>query len=392
MNTPSAACRAAIATTRPRTRRCIFVFFFATFLTAMLSCPGATAQGWQHIGSVQRVEKLLDGVELTAGAAKVRITAFRDGVLRVRVAPDGTFAKDSSWAVIETPEPPAVQVEDTASEVQVTAASVKAIVQKSSLVITFTDATGRILLADEPSLPMAWDAHRVRVWKSMPADEYYYGLGDKTGPMNRRNGSFNNWNTDEFGYTESSDPIYKTIPFFLGLRKGSAYGLFFDNTYRSSFDFGKESQQYFSFGAEGGELNYYFFAGPDPKKVVEQYTALTGRAPLPPLWTLGYQQCRFSYYPEARVREIAHLLRSKKIPADVIYLDIDYQQDYAPFTVNRQYFPHFEQMIAISALRESASSPSPICTSKKIPATVTSPMTPEWPTMSLSRIPMAPYS
>ena len=112
-------------------------------------------------------------------------------------------------------------------------------VAKSPLLITFSDASGNVLLADEPSLPMAWDGPRVQVWKKMPPDENYYGLGDKAGPMNRRNRAFTNWNTDEFGWQESSDPLYKTIPFFIGLRKGVAYGLFFDNTYRSVFDFGQ---------------------------------------------------------------------------------------------------------------------------------------------------------
>jgi alpha-glucosidase len=316
----------------------------------MLVCAmagGATlAQGWQHIGKVQRVEKLKDGVELSAGAAKVRVTTFNDGIFRVRVAPNGTFPKDFSWALIESPEPPVVQMEENQKEVRVTSGRIVATIQKSPLLINFSDASGNVLLADEPSLPMAWNGQRIHAWKKMPLEENYYGLGDKAGPMNRRNRSFTNWNTDAFGWQESTDPLYKTIPFFIGLLKGVAYGLFFDNTYRSSFDFGKESPDYFSFGAEGGELNYYFIAGPEPKKIIEQYTALTGRAPLPPLWTLGYQQCRYSYYPEARVREIAHLLREKKIPADVIYLDIDYQEGYAPFTINRKFFPNFEGMVS----------------------------------------------
>jgi alpha-glucosidase len=311
-----------------------------------LAGGSALAQGWQHVGKVQRVEKLNDGVELTAGAAKIRITAFREGIFRVRVAPNGAFSKDSSWAIIESPAPPTVKIEETQKEVRIIAGNLVATVQRSPLLIDFFDTAGNILLADEPSLPMAWDGPQVHVWKKMPLEENYYGLGDKAGPMNRRNRSFTNWNTDAFGWQESTDPLYKTIPFFLGLRKGLAYGLFFDNTYRSSFDFGKESENYFSFGAQGGELNYYFIAGPEPKKIIEQYSALTGRSPLPPLWTLGYQQCRYSYYPEARVREIARLLREKKIPADTIYLDIDYQEGYAPFTINRQYFPNFEKMIA----------------------------------------------
>ena len=79
---------------------------------------------------------------------------------------------------------------------------------------------------------------------------------------------------------------------------------------------------------------------------MQQFTALVGRTPLPPLWSLGYQQSRYSYYPEARAREIVQTLRDKKIPVDVIYFDIDYQNGNAPFTVNREYFPHFEKMIA----------------------------------------------
>src|SRR6266446_10167231 len=319
----------------------------ALSLLAFAFCAaGAVAQGWQHFGAVQRVENLKDGVELTAGRAKVRITAFNDTIVRVRVAPQGNFPKDSSWAVIAAPQSPTVKVEDSKNELKVTAGNITVLVQKSPLLIRFADTTGHVLLADEPSLPMAFDGPRVHVWKKMPADENYYGLGDKTGPMNRRNRAFTMWNTDVFGWGESTDPMYKAITFFMGLHKGTAWGVFFDNTYRSSFDFGKESPDYFSFGAEGGEINYYFFAGPDPQKVIEQYTGLVGRSPLPPLWSLGYQQSRYSYYPEARVREIASTLRAKKIPADVIYLDIDYQQGNAPFTINREYFPHFEQMVS----------------------------------------------
>lgn len=313
---------------------------------ALISAECANAQGWQHLGAVKHVDKLRDGVELLAGQAKVRITAFNQNVIRVRVAPQGTFPADSSWAVIQNPELPQVEVEDSKTEVTLRVGTTVVIAKKTPLLINFTDSAGKALLADEATLPMAFDGQRLRVWKAMPPDENYYGLGDKTGPMNRRGRAFTMWNTDVFGWGESTDPMYKDIPFFIGLRKGAAWGIFFDNTWRTSFDFGKESPDYFSFGSEGGELNYYFLAGPEPKKVVQEFTALVGRAPLPPLWTLGYQQSRYSYYPEARVREVAATLREKKIPADVIYLDIDYQHGNAPFTVNREYFPHFEQMIA----------------------------------------------
>jgi alpha-glucosidase len=317
-----------------------------TLLLCAISASNAAATGWQHIGNVQRVEKLKDGVELTAGPAKLRVTVFRDGVIRVRLAPQGSFPKGSSWAVVETPDPPAFSVEDGKNELRMTAGRVVVIVKKTPLLVTFADSEGNVLLADEPSLPMAWDGSYIHAWKRMPSEENYFGLGDKPGPLNRRNHAYTMWNTDFYGWQESDDPLYKTIPFFIGLHKGTSYGLFFDNTYRSSFDFGKESPDYFSFGAEGGELNYYFIAGPQPKKIVQQFTALVGRTPLPPLWSLGYQQSRYSYYPEARAREVVQTLREKKIPCDVIYFDIDYQQGNAPFTVNREYFPHFEKMIS----------------------------------------------
>ena len=320
--------------------------FVALCAVCLFAAGNSIAQGWQHIGNVQRVTKLSDGIELSAGKAKVRITAVREDVFRVRVAADGNFPKDFSWAVIAEPVSLTVKIEETGDSVKVSAGNTIVRVKKTPLLIDFLDAAGNLIVADEPALPMAWDGARIHIWKKMPDGESYFGLGDKAGPMNRRNRSFTNWNTDEFGWQESSDPLYKTIPFFEGFRNGSAYGIFFDNTWRSSFDFGKESRDYYSFGADGGEINYYYFAGPDPKKIIENYTALTGRTPLPPLWTLGYQQCRYSYYPEKRAYEIVERLRADKIPADTIYFDIDYQDHNAPFTISREDFPHFETMIA----------------------------------------------
>src|SRR5260370_9451869 len=109
-------------------------------LAGVLWCGIAVGQGWQHLGKVQRVEKLKDGVELTSGAAKVRIAVFRDGVFRVRVAPNGTFPKDSSWAVIESPEPPTFKMDENPKEIRITAGNVIATVQRSPLLVNFSDS------------------------------------------------------------------------------------------------------------------------------------------------------------------------------------------------------------------------------------------------------------
>lgn len=315
-------------------------------VAGLLCCGVARAQGWRHVGDVASVARLPDGVELSSGPARVRVTVHGDGVFRVRMAPDGRFASLPSWAVVAPPQATAVAIREDERHVLLQADGVRVSIRKSPLLVEFHDTAGNVLFADAPELPMASNGTRVRTWKRMPADEHYYGLGDKAGPLDRRGRSFSHWNTDAFGWQGTTDPLYKTIPFFIGLRKGRAYGVFLDNTWWSSFDFGKESDALLSFGAEGGELDYYFIAGPGPARVIERYTALTGRTPLPPLWALGFQQSRFTYTPEARVREVARLLRAKKIPADTLYLDIDYQQGNAPFTVNRALFPTFERMIA----------------------------------------------
>lgn len=315
------------------------------FLIAL--CPPAVAQAPQQLGPVTFVKALPHGMELSSGNARVRIVTVSDSVVRVRFAPQGVFPPERSWAVL--PEalksPVAVRVSNSADKVEFSTAKLTVRVEKSTSRIVFLDKTGSVILEDAPHRPVTWGEFGFRVWKAMPEDEHYYGLGEKGGPLDRRNQAFTNWNFDNYGWQESTDPLYKSIPFFLGLRKGRAYGLYLDNAFRSSFDFGKESRDSYAFGAEGGELDYYFMYGPHPKDVIRDFTALVGRMPLPPLWTLGYQQCRYSYFPEARVREVARAFREKKIPADVIYLDIDYQDGNRPFTVDRKLFPTFENMI-----------------------------------------------
>src|ERR1700694_2473519 len=137
-------------------QRVVVGFVFCATLSV-----GNSAQGWHHLGNVQHVEVLPEGVELTAGAAKVRITAFRDGIVRVRVAPQGKFPEDFSWAVIQAPQPPAIKIQDGPKEVHISAGDVNVIVSKSPLLINFVDSAGAAILEDQPTLPMAWDGESV---------------------------------------------------------------------------------------------------------------------------------------------------------------------------------------------------------------------------------------
>ena len=163
--------------------------------------------------------------------------------------------------------------------------------------------------------------------------------------MNIRGHRFQNWGTDEYGYAKGTDPLYKNIPFYYGLRNGIGYGVFFDNSFKSYFDFGHERRDVMSFWAQGGEMNYYFIAGPKLLDVCKSYTMLTGTPDMPPMWALGYQQCKWSYYPESNVKEVTNKMRDLQIPCDAIYLDIDYMEGFRCFTWDNQKFPDPKRMV-----------------------------------------------
>ena len=331
--------------------RSFLVGFGLLFLAAISQAnPAAEAQqkpAFVRLDRVTASRATVNGIEIRSGAAVMQITALRDDVLRVRVGAAGQLPEDASWAVLASARAATVAVtpEQNASTVGFKTAKLRVSIHKDPLELTVTDRNGRVIAQDLPGRPVEYHGAAFRVYRMSPADEHYFGLGDKPGPLDRRNEAFSNWNSDAFGWQESTDPIYKSIPFFIAFHKGVAAGFFLDNTWRTSFDFNKEYRDGYSFGAEGGPLDYYILYGPEPKAVVKAWAWLTGPAPLPPLWALGYQQSRYSYYPEAEVRRIASRLRSERIPADVIWLDIDYQLKNRPFTVDPERFPHFDQMI-----------------------------------------------
>jgi len=290
---------------------------------------------------------LPNGVQVTSGSAILDVRALRDDVLRIRIAVNGQLPEDASWAVLANSRQSSVSTtaESDDDAVGFRTRSLRVKIARRDLHLSVTDLDGNILQEDAAGWPVTFHDRTFRLYKQMPADEHYFGLGDKVGPLDRRGQSFMLWNTDSYEFQESTDPIYKSIPFFLAERAGRYVGVLLDNTWCSSFDFGKESGEIYSFGASGGPVDYYIVYGPDPKKVVKTYSWLTGVAPLPPLWSLGFQQSRYSYETEDQLRGIASKLRELKIPSDVLYMDIDYQQKNRPFTVDSQKFPNFTGMV-----------------------------------------------
>lgn len=319
--------------------------FFAQAATTLYG-QTVTPSGLFQFNHATAFSSLPDGIEISDGAAREVITALRDDVLRVRITRQGVMPEDASWAVLTEARKSSVATtpDINAEHYGFRTHSLVVEVDKKSLCLTVRDLHGNILQQDVR--PTQFDGTSFRVFKTMPLDEHYFGLGDKTGPLDRREEAFSLWNTDAYRFQESTDPLYKSIPFFLTYKTGVTLGVLLDNTWRTSFDFGKELPDIYSFGAVNGPLNYYILYGPSPKQVVESYAWLTGKPPLPPRWTLGFQQSRYSYESQARVMEIANHLRADHIPADAIYLDIGFQEKNRPFTVDQKRFPDFAGMVA----------------------------------------------
>lgn len=284
------------------------------------------------------------------GDARVEVRVVSDEIIRIRLAPHGVFLEEFSYAVQQLEQKVTVFFfhEDEESY-HVETNTVACVIRKKDFLISFTDNQDKII--NEDYTAMHWEenaefgGYYVYCTKKCFAQESFFGLGDKTTDFNIRGKRFVNWNTDTYSFAKAQDPLYRSIPFYIGINEGISYGIFFDNTFKSHFDFAHQEADKSSFWADGGELQYYYIHGPHMMDVVKRYHTLTGTHPMPPKWAFGFHQCRWSYYPEKKVKDIAQNFRERKIPCDAIYLDIDYMDGYRCFTWNKKYFPDPKRMI-----------------------------------------------
>lgn len=282
----------------------------------------------------------------------LKLTVFRDSLLRFRYTTKGYFSADFSYAIDENHSRGfnKFEVSENDDLFIVTTSKLEVHISKKDLRTGIYDNSGNPLLEDE--LGFHWEesyefgGNIVKMSKVSKDGESFYGMGDKATHLNLKGRRLENWATDQYAFQKEQEPLYKAVPFYIGLNENVSYGVFFDNTFRSFFDFCQERRNVTSFWADGGEMNYYFFYGPGMQDVVTAYTDLTGKPELPPLWALGYHQCKWSYYPESKVKEVATKFRELRIPCDAIYLDIDYMEGFRCFTWSKEYFPDPKRMVA----------------------------------------------
>ncbi len=341
--------------------------FFLSLIFCLAAALPAWA-GWHSLGAMPPGVRRGNGVEYRNGQGVVRIYVISPGVIRVRFVParllpawarhlpagrPAPLGRDHSYAVTAPPSGHAAfQWQSQGATDTLRTAQLRVVIERAPFRLQFFDAQGHVLAQDTRAGGISYQANgAVRDWQRLTPADHIFGLGEKTGPLDKRNlklggSALAMWNADVPDYGDATDPLYSDIPFFLELRAGVAHGVFFDNTWRTYFDVGKASRRTLAMGAAGGELNYYLIAGPTPRQVLRRYTRLTGRMPLPPLWVLGYNQCRWSYSPAAIALHIARRFRQLRIPADTLWLDIAYMRGYRVFSWSPKRFPHPRQFLA----------------------------------------------
>jgi alpha-glucosidase len=302
-------------------------------------------------GKAGKIVERNDTLIIKADAVNAYINVYSPGIIRIRISKSEEH-NYSSFAVIQQPSA-SLDYKERPDSIEINTSELKLLISKSPLRFNFYTPDGRLLSGDDERFGTVWQGESVTNYRKMFTGERFIGLGEKTGNLDRRGTNYVNWNTDAVDYNAKSDPLYKSFPFFIGLHDDLTYGIFLDNTHRSWFDFGSSTDhKMYWMGADGGDMDYYFFGAQGQKsntgsiaQIIRDYTWLTGRMEMPPLWSLGYQQCRWSYMSADELLDIADKFRKLNIPADVLYCDIDCMDGYKIFTWDKKTFPKPKKLI-----------------------------------------------
>ena len=298
----------------------------------------------RRLGRLQSFQKTENGFVGKTDEGFIRVQAFSDSIIQVTISSSEIF-EDFSYAISARPSPTKFLFEELPDCLLMKSAELELTLLKQNVSLVFRNSEGTVLNEDDLGLGTSWIGEQITCYKKLQIGERFIGLGEKTGPLDRKGSGYQNWNTDAYAYHSGADPLYCSMPFYIGLHSNLQYGIFFDNSHKAFFNFGASNNRFSSFSADAGEMNYYFIQGQSVAEIIQHYTWLTGRIQLPPKWSIGYQQCRYSYYPDKEVLSIANTFREKEIPADAIVLDIHYMDKYKIFTWDAKNFSDPKSLI-----------------------------------------------
>jgi alpha-glucosidase len=288
-------------------------------------------------------------IRLQSRREVVAVCVLAPDLFRLRMARGKHFSQQRSWAVEKTEwDGVATNICRESHEITLATSAGKLLLRVKDGSWRLLDRSGNEVFSTIPGAT-GFVGAQGRVTLTLAESESLHGLGETTGPFNKRGLRRVFWNIDVLGHAPAIHPglqsLYLSIPFTISLREGRAAGLFWDNPARQTWDMGQTKLEQWQMQADLGEIDLYLFLGPNVCDVISRFTELTGRMPLPPRWALGYHQCRYSYESAARVEALARTFRRKRIPCDAIYLDIHHMDAYRVFTFGKS-FPKPRQLLA----------------------------------------------
>ncbi|MEW5859925.1 MAG: glycoside hydrolase family 31 protein [Cyanobacteriota bacterium] len=311
-----------------------------------------TSEPFQEPGKILQSEPTNRGAHFFFEQAELEISFLSVDLVRVDWKPGippipyGIARQD--WSEVET------KLEETAEGWVVSSTALKVVITENGG-LKLQNSDGQTLREELPPHRQgeAW-THRAKLRQ----EEHIYGLGERAASLDLRRPkteaqrikSYRLWHYDAGGiYSSGTDPLYLCIPVYLGLHREGSYLVFYENTYSGNVTFSDVAEAYF----EGGALRYYLTTG-KPAQLLQRYTELTGRPPLPPRWAFGYHQSRWGYETEEAVRETAQGFQTHDLPLSAIHLDIDCKDNFRSFTIDPDRFPklrEFNQELAAKGVR-----------------------------------------
>ncbi|MBM3918353.1 MAG: glycoside hydrolase family 31 [Sphingomonadales bacterium] len=299
-------------------------------------------QTFRKLGNAEEIDVSGSQLRIATDWAELWIESQCPEIIRLRAGEKNTEWLDGAdYALVDqkTRSVPAGRWVEEDKIMTFTTLELRVEVRLNPISLRLFNRSDCMLSTDAEDLGMGKMGNTWYYYRNLPIEEKNIGLGEKTGTTLRRGQRFVHWNTDAFMYGADADPLYVSTPFFMGVLDGGTYGLFLNSYGRTVFDFGAGDARHSCVQNDRGGLDLFFMVGDTPADVLRSYMQLTGLPPLPPRWGLGYQQCRYSYYPDRRALSVASTFRAKKIPCDVLYLDIHYMDQYKVFTWSEHDFP-----------------------------------------------------
>ncbi len=326
-------------------------FYFripVVLLALFVSATSQVVAQVQNVGNITHYKKIPGGIHGKTATAFFEIRAYSPNVIRVRVSKNDTL-QPFSYALVSNDIPSfnddSISEENGSIRLSTSAMSLD-VEQQPAFRVCFRNKRGDVINEDVKGqgFGTTFTGNKVTVYKKLQPGERFVGLGEALGNLDRRGTGVTLNNTDNYRYGDPRISMYSSIPFYIGIHNNLLYGIFYNNSYKSFFNFGLSTPGFSSASMEGGDADYFLIYDTTVDKIIRHYTSLTGRMPLPPAWSLGYHQSRCSYYPQQKVQWLAETFRDKKIPVDCIVLDADYLYEYEPFRIDTERFPHMPEL------------------------------------------------